>query len=262
MKPKILLIDIETAPILAYVWKIWDENIGLKQIKKDWHILSFSAKWFGDPETKVIYMDQRNEKNIEDDSKLLKKVWELLDEADILITQNGDRFDIKKLNARFILNGFPPPSSFRSLDTLKITKKHFSFTSHKLEWMTKLLCTKNKKLTKRKYSGFELWKACLAGNKEAWQEMEKYNKLDVLSLEELYKKLQPWDNSINFDVYHDGENNICTCGSKEFIKKGFHYTDTNKFQRYKCKKCGKQSRDRVGFLTKEKKESLRRPIKK
>jgi len=254
-KPKVLLFDVETAPVLGYVWGLFDQNVGLNQLYKDWHLLSYSAKWLGEKE--VFYKDQRNVKNIEDDSKLLKGIWKLLDSADIVITQNGKRFDSKKLNARFIHNGFQPPSSYKHIDTLQIAKKYFGFTSNKLEYMTNLLCVKYKKLTHKKFPGFELWKQCLANNIDAWKEMEVYNKHDVLSLEELFNKLKPWDNSINFDLYNDEPVNTCKCGDANFHKRGFAYTSVAKYQKYRCKSCGAETRGRKNLFSKEKKESLK-----
>lgn len=256
-KMKILLIDIETAPILGRVWDLWDQNIALNQIESDWFILSWSAKWLGDPPNKIMYMDQRNRKNIEDDSLLLKEIWKLLDTCDILIGQNSKKFDIKKLYARFIQNGMQPPSSFKHIDTLEIAKKKFGFTSNKLEYLSDKLCTKYKKLKHQKFSGFELWRQCLLGNKDAWKEMEKYNKYDVLSLEEVFEKLIPWDNSINPNLYTDDCTHVCRCGNEEFKKNGYHYTASGKFQRYKCKECGAESRDKTNLFSKEKRQSLR-----
>jgi hypothetical protein len=254
--PKVLIFDIETAPMLNYCWGIWEQNVGLNQIRSDWYVLSWSAKWLHDAPNKVMYMDQRNEKNIEDDSKLLKGIWKLLDEADVVITQNGRSFDVKKLNARFILNGFQPPSSYKHIDTKLIAKRHFGFTSNKLEYMSEKLCKKYKKQKHSKFSGFEMWRECLAGNLKAWKEMEKYNKYDVLALEELYTKLIPWDNSVNFNLYHDDEENVCKCGSIQLIKNGFYYTNVGKYQRYRCKDCGSETRGRANLLSKEKKNAL------
>jgi hypothetical protein len=257
--PKVLVFDIETAPIIAHVWGLWENNVGLNQIQADWHILSWSAKWLHDGPEKVMYMDQRGQKNIADDTKTLKGIWALLDEADIVITQNGKRFDQKKLNARFILNGFPPPSSYRHIDTQEIAKRYFAFSSNKLAYMSDLLCVKYKKQVNHgKFQGHELWTECLKDNLEAWKEMEHYNKYDVLALEELYHKLIVWDNRINFNVYHDSLETVCKCGSKEFSKNGFYVTNTNRFQKYKCKHCGSEHRDGVGLLSKEKKASLKR----
>jgi len=257
--PKVLIFDIETAPIIAHVWGLWENNVGLNQIQADWHILSWSAKWLHDGPEKVMYQDQRGVKNIADDSKILKGIWDLLDEADIVITQNGKRFDQKKLNARFILSGFPPPSSFRHIDTQEIAKRHFAFTSNKLAYMTDKLCVKYKKQVNHgKFAGHELWTECLKDNMEAWKEMEHYNKYDVLSLEELYHKLIVWDSRINFNVYTDSLDVVCKCGSKDFMKNGFYYTNTSKFQKYRCKTCGSEHRDKNNLLSAEKKESLKR----
>lgn len=256
-EPKVLLFDIETAPMLGYVWSLWENTLGLNQVQSDWYVLSWSAKWLGAPEDKVMYMDQRKAKDIENDKKTLEGIWKLLDEADIVIGQNSKSFDHKKLNARFILNGMQPPSSYRHIDTKILAKRHFSFTSNRLEYMTDKLCKKYKKLKHAKFSGFELWKQCLAGNIEAWKEMELYNKYDVLSLEELYYKLIPWDNSINFNVYSDSVDTICTCGNKRFKESGFYYTNTAKYQKYRCTKCGSEVRSRNNLLSKEKKKSLK-----
>lgn len=255
--PKILLLDIETAPMLGYVWALWDQNVALNQVKADWFILSWSAKWLGDAPNKVMYADSRKSTNIENDKPLLTGIWKLLDEADIVITQNGKAFDHKKLNARFILNGMKPPSSFKYIDTLLLAKKHFAFSSNKLEYMSDKLCKKYKKLKHAKFSGFEMWRECLAGNQAAWKEMEKYNKYDVLALEELYTKLIPWDNTVNFNLYHDGTDHICTCGSTDFKKNGYAYTASGKFQRHVCNECGSEIRDKVNLFSKEKKKSLR-----
>lgn len=238
MQPKILVLDIETAPILAYVWKLWDENVGLNQIKSDWHVLSWAAKWVG--ESKVMYADQRNAKDRENDKAILKQLWELMNEADVVVSQNGKKFDSKKLNARFIIHGFKPPAPYKHIDTLELAKRHFGFTSNRLEYMSSKLCTKYKKLVGHKFPGFELWKECLAGNLEAWKEMERYNKHDVLSTEELYSKLAPWGHSVSFKPII-GEDK-CNCGSKRLEKRGFSYTTVGKFQRYQCLECGNWSK--------------------
>ncbi len=256
--PRVLLLDIETAPLLGYVWGLWENNVALNQIYKDWHILSWSAKWLGDPPNTVMYMDQRNAPNIEDDKKILQGIWKLLNEADIIVTQNGKSFDQRKLQARFILNGMKPPSTYRHIDTKVLAQKHFAFTSHKLEYMTDKLCTKYKKLVRHgKFQGFDMWKECLKGNKAAWKEMEKYNKYDVLSLEELYLKLQPWDTSINFNVYHDRPVSVCACGKRhDEVKNRYVYTNLGKFQKFRCSRCGSETRGRVNLLSPEKRKSL------
>lgn len=250
-KPKILLIDIETSPIISYTWGLFDQNIALNQIVKDWHLLSFSAKWLdvpGQKKNKVIYMDQSKEKNIEDDRKLLKAIWKLLDEADIVVGQNSKAFDIKKISARFLLNSMPPPSPFEQIDTLVIARRRFAMTSNKLEFLTNKLCTKYKKSGHKKFAGFELWKECLKGNKAAWAEMRHYNVMDVLSLEELFNKLQPWAKEANY-MHYNGDVK-CACGNRKLQKHSFAVTKTGKFQRFKCTDCGSVFRDKVNLREK------------
>lgn len=258
--PKILLLDIETAPLLGFCWGLWENNIALNQIHTDWYILSWSAKWLDS--SKVMYEDNRNSKNLEDDSKLLKGIWKLLDEADIVIGHNSKHFDIKKLNARFVQSGMCPPSSFKQIDTLELAKKHFSFTSNKLEYLSDKLCKKHKKLKHTKFPGFEMWSACLKGNKDAWNEMERYNKVDVLALQELYEKLRAWDSSINFNLYTDQDINVCTCGGKEFVKNGYFFTTVGKYQRYRCTNCGSEAKDRNNLLSKSKLKSLKTGVRR
>ncbi len=258
--PKILLLDIETSPIISYVWGLWENNVALNQIKTDWHLLSWSAKWLNSPSNKIMYQDQRNAKNIEDDRKLLEGIWDLLDKADIIITQNGKKFDQKKLNARFIINGFTPPSDYRHIDTLQLARKHFGFTSNKLEYLSKTLNLSKKKSNHKKYPGFELWKGCLAGEMSAWKEMEKYNKLDVLSLEELYLKLQPWGTGVVLAVHDEGnKEGSCSCGSHNLKKNGFRFSNSGKYQRYTCDDCGAHSQGKRNLLSIDKRKNTLRP---
>lgn len=253
--PKVLVFDIETSPILGFVWSLWDQNVGLNQIHKDWHLLSWAAKWLGEKE--MLYADQSKAKDIQDDSGILKKIWELLDEADIVLTKNGKRFDVKKLNARFAIHGMKPPSPYRHIDMETIARKYFAFTSNKLEYLSDKLNKKYKKLKHKKFPGFELWVECLKGNKKAWKELEIYNKYDVLSTEELYQHLSAWDTSINFNVYHDDNGVICQCGSSSLMKYGYCFTNTGKFQRYRCNKCGASIRDKKNLIEKTKKSFLK-----
>lgn len=248
--PKILFFDIETAPLKAHLWSMWQQGVGLNQIEADWFMLSFCCKWAHSDE--VFYYDQRNAENIEDDYELVLKLWHFLNEADVVVGQNSKRFDVKKANSRFILNGLPKPSTYRQIDTMEIAKRNFGFTSNRLEYMTDKLCTEYKKSKHKKFHGHELWSECLKGNLEAWLEMEDYNRLDVLSLEELYNILSSWDNTLpNFDVYVDE-----ILDMEEWEEVGFHYTNLGKYKKYRNKKTGVQRRSRINLLTKEKRDSL------
>lgn len=254
-KAKTLILDIETAPILASVWRTWKENVGLDQINHDWYILSFCAKWLG--KDRSFYYDQSEAADIEDDRGLMQKLHSLLSEADIVVAHNGRRFDLRKINARFVLNGFPPPSPYKVVDTLDIAKKHFAFTSNRLAYLTDVLCTE-KKLAHAKFPGFKLWKECLNGNAEAWEEMREYNTQDVVSLEELYLILRPWaEGHPNVAAYDDDEVTKCPkCGSTDVRPRGFYFTQTGKYQRLRCNGCGGWSRTRYTINTVGKRKAL------
>lgn len=256
--PKILSLDIETSPILGYVWRTFKQNVGLNQIAKEWCVLSFCAKWLGDP--RVIYEDNSQQRNHENDRRIIKKLHRLLDQADIVVAQNGVRFDVKKINARFILLGLPPPSPFRVVDTMLEARKHFGFTSNKLEWLTDKLCKTHKKQRHTKFPGFELWRECLSGNPEAWAEMKAYNIDDVLSLEELYLVMRPWmaghPNVGNYAA-EPGDGPKCPhCGSDHVRRKGLRYTQVGQYPRYHCQACGAWSRGRLTVNSKAQKANL------
>lgn len=248
--PRILIYDIETAPILAHVWKLWDNNVGLNQIDSDWYIMSVAAKWLGEDE--VFYWDQQDVYPMEDDTYLLSKLWSLLNEADIVIGQNVKRFDTKKVNARFVLNGFPKPSTYRQIDTMVIAKDQFGFTSNKLEYMTDKLCPEHKKSKHKEFPGHELWAECLKGNPRAWAEMKAYNIDDIYGTEALYNVLSSWDSKLpNFDVYVDD-----VLDMSEWVEDGYVHTQFAKYKRYRNIKTGQQRRSRVNELSKEKRQQL------
>mgnify|MGYP001562811409 CR=1 FL=1 len=257
-----LVFDIETKPLLAYVWGLWDNNVALNQIENDWSVLSWSAKWLDAPDDEVMYADNRKSKDLDDDKSLLEQIWKLLDEADIVITHYGKKFDVPKLYARFIKHGMNPPSSFRHIDTKQIASSKFAFTSNKLEYLAKFLGVKHTKLTERKFAGQLMWTGCIKGIKAAWEEMKAYNIRDTIVLQEVFHVLKKWDKSINFDVYHDGLENVCTCGGKSFIihkLSPYIYTNTGKFDRLICtnSKCGKELKGKTNLLPMAKRKSLK-----
>jgi len=124
---KVLLFDIETAPCECWSWGLWNELKSTKMIKSDWYVLCWRAKWLGSKEIIEGTVSGKNDK------PCMVKLRNLLSEADIVIGQNGDNFDIKKVNTRFIIHGLTPPSPFKSIDTLKIARRCFKFTSNRLD---------------------------------------------------------------------------------------------------------------------------------
>ena len=236
---KILIVDIECAPKLAYVWKFFKENVGAKQVLDHGYIMSYAAKWYGSD--KIIY----NENRKIDDSKISNKLIKLLDQADVVVAHNADNFDIPTINSRAIVNGLTPPSPYKVVDTLKVARRNFKFESNSLEYLATVLgCSP--KLSHKKFPGFELWLACIQNNDDAWDELREYNIQDVITLEEVYEKIRPWaPNHPNIGNI-DGKSMVCPkCGSDHLQHRGYYKTSVSTFKRFQCQNCGSWPRARI-----------------
>lgn len=236
-KCKILIFDIETAPIQALVWRVWKENISIDQVESDWFILCWSAKWLND---NITMGDRLTSKEAidENDKRIVKKLWSLFDEADVIVAHNGDDFDIPKTRSRFLIHGLKPPSPFTTIDTLKTARKQFGFSHNKLDFLARMFG-----LDRKMDTNFKLWSRCLRGEDKALQYMFDYNKKDIIILEEVYYKLQPWMKSHpNLNLFQP-ESGCSSCGSLNVNPKGFYTTQCNRYRTWVCMDCGAYSRE-------------------
>ena len=251
-KANILIFDIETAPLRAYVWSRWKQNIYLEQTISEWFMICWSAKWLGSEEVFSECLTP-NEIREEKDSRIVKQLWSLIDQADIVIAHNGKRFDVPKINSRFIMAGLPPTSTYIQIDTKEVAAKQFGFSSNKLDALAEYFNIEHKDDT-----DFELWANCMKGDQKALDYMESYNRKDVIILEKVYLKLRPWiKNHPNIGLYQEENVMVCpTCGSKDLEEDGsFYYTSANKYKIMRCS-CGAISRMRTTFYPKDKKKNL------
>jgi hypothetical protein len=252
---KILLLDCETAPAKVYTWGLYDQNIGINQIVDDGYVLCWCAKWLGEKEVMSDALINHTEtftKNRRDDSQIAKSIWCLLGEADIVVTHNGNDFDLKWMNTIFVKNGLKPQTGYKSVDTFIEVKKKFRFISNKLDF----ICRKLELGQKISTGGFELWEECMRGVKSSWAKMVRYCKHDVLLLEKLYRTIRPFITHPNMTLYQDGELACPNCAKKNFIKRGFHYSGTAKFQRFVCNVCGRYFTDTTKKITSTKIRSV------
>lgn len=241
-KPKVLIIDIECKPILAHVWRIFDENIGINQIKTDKSILSWAAKWKGEKE--IFYEDLRGRKDIDNDKPILKNLRDLLDEAEIIIGHNVARFDLKNIRTRCLKHGMRRFNDHTICDTLTIAKRHYSFTSNKLDFIADFLGLGGKRKSK-KFQGFDLWRECMEGNLAAWKEMEEYNKHDVILTEQVYDRLSIYGKTYNHLIYLEAEDPlICECGSDKLHSNGLRGNRQGVYRRLRCLDCGRNYRQK------------------
>lgn len=253
--PKILLYDLETTPLICYTWGLYDQNISPENIIQDWFIISWTAKWFGEPEVmgEILTSQEVHERN---DSRIVPKLWALMEEADVLVAHNGKKFDFKRARTRFIYHGLKPTLHAKEVDTLTTARSVFNFTSNKLDYLNKVL-----KITRKQEHRPRLWYDAYQGDPEALKEMFEYNKVDTLALEDLYVVLRPWmTNHPNVAVYMEEEvEKCCKCGSKDLHWHDKGYTTfTGFYLTWRCEKCGAVGRSRENTLTKEKKETLLR----
>lgn len=227
-------MDIETAPNLAYVWGLWEQNVGLNQIKQEGYILCWAAKWLGEEN---VYFQSRQNVGAK---SMLKPLHRLLEEADAIISYNGKRFDIPWINSEFVTYGMPPPSPYKQIDLLETVKRQFKFPSNKLEYVSKALGVGEKV----KHDGFELWVRCINKDPEAWALMQEYNVGDVVVLENLYLKLRPWIKGHANHSLHNPDSLVCPhCGGTHHHKRGFAHTLASVYQRYQCLDCGTWFKD-------------------
>lgn len=225
----ILLLDIETAPNIAHVWGLWNQNVGINQLMESGYTMCWAAKWHQEEE--IMFSSIHGEGR----DIMLKRIWELLNAADAVVHYNGKKFDIPTLNKEFIKHGFEPPDPYHQIDLLHVAKKRFRFASNKLDHVAKELGLGQKV----KHIGHDLWVQCMAGDNDAWADMERYNIQDVVLLEDVYDRMLPWiNNHPNHALYVDAGEVICpNCGSNDVIKKGVETTKLMVYQRYRCNKC-------------------------
>lgn len=229
-KPRILFLDIETFPNIAYVWGKYEQNV--IEYVQEGCIATYAAKWLGEPVFSKALPEFKGYKGGSyNDEALVKDLWLLLDEADIVVAHNGDDFDVKVIKGRFIVHDIAPPAPFKTVDTKKLAKVA-RFNSNKLDDLGKLLGLGQKIKT-----DFSLWKGCIEGKAESWKQMVKYNKLDVVLLEKLYLRLRPFARTHpNMALYGDA---MCPkCGGKSIQFRGTAVTTTRKYKRFQCNDCG------------------------
>jgi len=217
----------------VYTWGLFNQFVALNQIIETSKLLCWSAKWFGSKETLFDSVHQSSPKTV------LKGMHKLLDEADVVITYNGNHFDLPVINRDFLLNGLKPPSPYKSLDLYQTVKRQFRFASNKLDHVCSQL-----NLGSKNHTDFTLWIECMNGVDKAWIDMEKYNRNDVILLERLYDTILPYiKNHPNQNLYTNGVHVCPNCGGTALHKRGVSYTISGRYQRYVCLDCRTWSRD-------------------
>jgi predicted RNA-binding Zn-ribbon protein involved in translation (DUF1610 family) len=236
---KVLYYDLETAPSMAYVWQMWQQDIHPKQLIEEGRVTCWAAKWMGDRDKDVMFGAEWLDTGPTD---FIEVLHELMMEADAIITFNGNKFDEPVMKTEFAKRGLAPPPPRKSIDMYRVVKRNFKLPYYRMDYVAQWLGLKGKKDT----GGFELWVAIENGDPKARAHMEKYNKQDIKVLEHIYEKLKAW--VPNHPSDHTGH--VCpTCGSGKLQKRGVYRTKVSTFTRYQCTSCGSWSKDRIADKT-------------
>lgn len=235
-EPKILFWDIETSLMTVYTFSLWPKYIPIEDVIEDWKILCICYAWG----------DEKPQRIVGTEKSILRKFSRVLNKADVVVYHNGDKFDMKRVRARLLAHGLAPTKPFTAgdtIDTLKVAKKEFGFSSNKLDFIVHNLLGIGQKLRTNK----QLWIDCTNGCKEALTRMATYCEQDVVVLRDAYKRLQPFITN-HHNMGHYSERPVCpNCGSEHVQKRGFKTTRVSKKQRYQCMDCGAWSEGKTAI---------------
>lgn len=232
--PKILTFDIETSPNFGGIWGLFNQNIGIGQLTDVTRMICFAAKWHHEKKVQ-FYSEFHNGRE-----EMIRKAYELFDDADIVIGWNSKGFDVKHFKREFAKEGLTSPSPFKQIDLMHEVRREFRMTSNKLAFVAEYFGLHPKESNE----GYGLWTKCLAGDAKAWAKMRSYNINDVKATEDIYDYLNSrgWIKHPHVGLY-TGEEGVCgNCGSQDLKRRGYAYTDLSKFPRYRCGNCGRWSR--------------------
>ena|SRR3990167_1930065 len=236
-KPRIVLFDIESLPDLNEVMKVFpglSDYPGLTLKATINSVICFGYKIFEEGRVHCVNRWDFPGKDINNDKAVCQAAYEVLHDADFVVTHNGKRFDWKFLNTRFLYHGLQPLPQKIHIDTCQEAKKHLFMFNNRLNTLAKFLTETEKKDT----GGWQLWVDVLAGKKSAMDKMSAYCKGDVEVLEKVFLKLRPLIQGIpNYKLFNNGKVCCPSCGSERIMKKGSKITKTARKQQYQCQEC-------------------------
>lgn len=184
--PKVLVFDIEVSQEIFKSWRTGRQYLRWQQVQASWYVISWAAKWLFSDESFTGCVTSK-EAIARDDKRVVSGIWKMMDDADYVITQNGDRFDIRKLNWRFLKHGLPPNNRYTSIDILKKNRQVFGADSLALDSIAQELGYSGKH-----HTDIDLWNNCEAGDVKSLKAMTEYNRNDIFMTEDVYLHCRPW----------------------------------------------------------------------
>ena len=177
---KVVFLDIETSLIDAKVFRTGLQQVNANQLTAQTRILTVAGGSLYDLISKgeegmwscSNHRSSTFKTDPLDDTEILATVWDILDEAEVIVAHNAT-FDKGWLLGRFLELGWKLPSRFFLFCTYR-NLTPFNLTSKKLNELSKTLIG-----TKKLDTNIDLWMRCSAGEKAAFEEMETYNLGDI-----------------------------------------------------------------------------------
>lgn len=238
--PRCLIWDLESSLLEGYFFRIWQENIPMRRIKKQAHLLSASFAFNDEPVQGYRLTPEQVKTG--DDFDLVCKTVEAVNSCDLMVTFNGKRFDVKLLNTRALFWGLPPVKSPKHIDLFEQSKRVFKFPSNSMQNVSMYLGENGKLET----SGSSLWERCAEFEnydecEKALIEMLTYGNQDIEATRDLYKRFQGWMKgvpnlgTITNEVTENKTLRCVHCGSDDiFPMDQKTYTTVSSFDLYRC----------------------------
>lgn len=237
---KILLYDVETRPTSAFVWSAWKQNVAASQVQEHGRVICWAAKWLGDPDSKTKFGAEWEDTK----EDFIQTLWDLMAEADAVITYNGNKFDEPVVRTEYARRGLTPCPPNKSIDLYQVVRKQFRLLHNRMDSVAEFLGIPGKVST----GGFQLWVDVMDGDPSARKKMKKYNIQDIRVLEGIYHALLPWIHNHPSLSHYSTDTDLYSCprcGSVHVQKRGEYKTKVSTFQRYHCQDCGSWSRARL-----------------
>ena len=236
--PRILFLDIETAPSVGVTFDRWNASFTRKHILREggW-LITAAWSWLGEDEIYGAAVTC-NDAQSSDDIYVVENLLEVIEEADIVVGHYIKKFDLPTIRARCLINGLHDIKPVKIVDTCELAKS-MKFNTNKLDDLCSYLGIEQEKLP----TDITLWVDCVNGKQSAIDKMLEYNKQDIVLQKLLYERLKGFDRkSPNIGVI---KNTFCcpACGSENVTSTGnsvFH--SQTQYNEYFCDDCGKRSR--------------------
>lgn len=229
LNARILTIDIERLPGLAPVWDQKTRFIPVSTWRRLPSLLCFAAKWYRDRsiQFEAVWGDGGHE-------AMIRRSWDLYDQADVVVTYNGVKFDTPHLRSDWAVLGLPQPSSFKQVDLYQVNRRQLGFESKSLQHLCDRLGLPGKS---GKYD-LEGAEAAYNGDVKAQRRLERYNRGDVRITEQCYDALRPWITN-HPHVASSATRLTCNrCGSTNLDGVGSYLAVVHEYSEYRCRNCG------------------------